>query len=586
MSTRPAEVRTPLAKAKAIALPAIGAVAALSFFVNLLVFVAPLYSLQVYDRVLTSRSGATLVMLSLIAAFLFIATSVIEHFRARALVHVSVRVEETLAEPAFDGALAAARLQKGGRHAQYLRDVESLREFVGGGAIIALLDAPWSPIFLAVCFIFHPLIGALATAGLVALLGLTVLNERITKNALIESSVLSISAIDKLSASLRNAEAIYGLGMASAIRRQWGERHIVALSRTLEAYGRGAAIVGATKLLRLMLQSGMLGLGAWLSIRQEISPGIMIAASLVMGRALAPVEGVVGQWKSIVGALSAAKRLAQLFAAFPAEAEPMAFPTPDAKLVVEALGVAAPGTSNALIHNVSLQLEPGDTLAIVGKSGCGKSTLARALVGAWPATVGTIRLDGYKITHFGRDQLGSLLGYLPQDVELFAGTVRDNICRFKDDVTDEAVIAAALAAGAHEVIQRLPNGYATAIGEGGSGLSGGQRQRIGLARAMFGEPILVVLDEPDSNLDGDGEVSLLNAVLALKTRRATTVIVTHKPEILMACDKVAVMNNGTIVKFGRRDEMIPHVMRADTAAIAKPRPGEPPRPVAAHRAVA
>lgn len=552
---------SPLALARqALLRPVIG-VAALSLAANLLVFVPSLFMLNVYDRVLTSRNGTTLVMLLLIAAVLLAIYAALEHLRGKALVRASVLVDDIMAGPVFHATLQASLKARGPQHVQTVRDIDTVRDFVASGAIVTLIDAPWAPIFIAVCFLFHPWLGAVTLFGAVLLLVLSLLNERLTKGALIEASLHSIRALDRLTGSLRNAEAIQGLGMIEAIRSIWAAEHEKSLAKSTRASEMASLLQSAAKFLRNGLQIAILAVGAWLVIRQEITGGVMFAASLIMGRALAPLEQAVGHWKSLVMARSAVQRLKRFFAE--AGADPVqrpGLPAPQGRIDLEDVTILAPGTRRALVRGASLSIPKGAVVAVVGKTGSGKSTLARALIGAWTPAAGAVRLDGNDLRHFDRDTLGRHFGYLPQDVELFEGSVRDNIARFSPDATDEAVVAAAMMAGAHDVIQRLDQGYATEIGEDGLGLSGGQRQRVGLARALFGHPAIVVLDEPNANLDGDGDAALSNAIRAMRARGTTVVIVTHKTGQLVLTDSILLMHEGQIVRYGPTAQMLPQIL--------------------------
>ncbi|MHB2166904.1 type I secretion system permease/ATPase [Alsobacter sp. R-9] len=560
--------RDPLSKALRAIRPAVAAVFVFSLFINLMVFIPSVYMLQVYDRVMTSRNETTLLMISAIVVALLFAYAALEHLRSKILVQAGLRFDDVLSGPAFDAALQAALRQRGSHHAQVLRDVDAVRDFIGGAGIVTLLDAPWVPIFLVVCFLFHPLIGAVAFVGAAALFLIALLNELLTRRPLVEASLLAIASHERLSASLRNAEAIRGLGMARAVRGRWQAHHQEALEKQVLAGERGGLLLAASKVLRLVLQVAILGAGAWLAIRQEISPGVMFAASLIMGRALSPVEQAVGQWRSFVTARAARQRLVRLFAEHPAVQPRLRLPPPRGRVDVEGLTVLAPGTQSAVVRRVTFALQPGEVMAVVGPTGSGKSSLARALVNAWPAAGGSVRIDGNDIAHYDVDQFGAAIGYLPQDIELFAGTIAENISRFgpRDDA---AVVAAAEAAQAHAVIQRLPEGYDTVVGEDGVGLSGGQKQRLGLARALYGSPCLVVLDEPNSNLDGEGDAALVAAIAGLKARGATVVIITHKPNLLGVVDKVLVMHEGEARKVGMRDEMLPLILGPNVAAVVR-----------------
>ena len=537
--------------------PALLAAGGLSIFINLLVFVSPLYTMQIYDRVLTSRNGMTLLLLSMIALALFISYAALEHFRSRVLVQTGIRFDEIVSGEAFETALAQALRTSSSHHVQLLRDVDTLRDVLSGGVITSLMDAPWTPIFLAICFLLHPLIGLVALLGAIAILAIAFLNERLTKAPLIAASHKSLNALDRLTSSLRNAEAIRGLGMGSAVRSTWAVTHGEALTESAKAGERGGTLLALSKFLRMAIQVAIMGVGAYLAIHQEISGGVLFAASLIVGRALAPVEAAVSQWRALVSARTSFARLDKALSARSTQRRPMKLPSLTGHISVEALTVIVPGSQLPAVAEVSFRLAAGEVVAVVGQSGSGKSSLARALVGAWSAARGCVRIDGNDIRHFDPDVLGRSLGYLPQDVELFAGTIRDNIARFREDASDEQVVEAAQLASAHSMIQRLPQGYDTVIGDNGAGLSGGQRQRIGLARALFGRPVFVVLDEPNANLDGDGDRALADAIQMLRSRRVTIVIINHRPNLLALVDKIIFMHEGRIGRAGTRDELLP-----------------------------
>ncbi len=462
-----------------------------------------------------------------------------------------------LSGEAFETALAQALRTSSSHHVQLLRDVDTLRDVLSGGVITSLMDVPWTPVFLGICFLLHPLIGIVALVGALAILAVAFINERTTKAPLIAASFKSLHALDRLTSSLRNAEAIRGLGMGSAVRSAWSATHGEALAEGAKAGQRGGTLLATSKFLRMAVQVAIMGVGAYLAIHQEISGGVLFAASLIMGRALAPVEAAVSQWRAIVSARTSYARLDEAFRTRATERRPMRLPPLAGAISVEGLTVIVPGSQLPAIAEVSFRLTPGEVVAVVGQSGSGKSSLARAMVGAWPAAQGCVRIDGNDIRHFDSNFLGQSLGYLPQDVELFAGTVRDNIARFRDGASDEEVVEAAQLASAHAMIQRLPQGYDTVIGENGAGLSGGQRQRIGLARALFGRPVFVVLDEPNANLDGDGDRALADAIQMLRKRQVTIVIINHRPNLLSLVDKIVFMHEGRIGRAGTRDELLP-----------------------------
>lgn len=560
---------SPLADAFRQIRPGLLAAGGLSIFINLLVFVSPLYTMQIYDRVLTSRNGMTLLLLSLIALALFISYAALEHYRSRVLVQTGMQFDHLLSGEAFETALGRSLATSSSHHVQLLRDVDTLREVLSGGVITSLMDVPWTPIFLAMCFLLHPMIGLVALTGAVVILALAFLNERVTKAPLVAAMSKNLHALDRLTSSLRNAEAIRALGMGPAVRASWAVTHGQALVEGARAGERGGSLLAISKFLRMALQVAIMGVGAYLAIQQEISGGVLFAASLIMGRALAPVEAAVSQWKALVAARTSFSRLDNALRDRVTERPPMRLPPLKGEISVEAATVLVPGSQMPAISEVSFQLAPGEVVAVVGQSGSGKSSLARALVGAWPLARGCVRIDGNDIRHFDANFLGRSLGYLPQDVELFAGTVRDNIARFREDASDEAVVEAAHLASAHAMIQRLPKGYDTVIGDNGAGLSGGQRQRIGLARALFNKPVLVVLDEPNANLDGDGDRALANAIQELRKQRMTIVIINHRPNLLAAVDKIIFMHEGRVGRIGTREEMLPALLGQTVAPMRR-----------------
>jgi ATP-binding cassette, subfamily C, bacterial len=425
-----------------------------------------------------------------------------------------------------------------------------------GSGLIAMCDAPWFPIFVFACFLLHPWFGYLAIAGSGITLGLTFLNERATKTKLNDAGRASMMANQSAQSMLRNTEVLQAMGMLGAIRKIWSGHHDSTLALQASASDRAGVILAITKFFRVFMQTAILGAGAYLVIQRELSPGGMIAGSILIGRAMQPIEVAVGSWKGFVGARSAYERIRGLFTIAGAEHERMSLPRPRGALQVAELVAAAPGPNNpAILKNVTFGLEPCEFVGIVGPSAAGKSSLARVLVGVWPALRGAVRLDGSDLSHWNPEELGRHVGYLPQDVELFSGTIAQNIARFQEIDTEEVIFAARLA-GCHELIQHLPLGYNTQIGEGGQALSGGQRQRIGLARALYGKPNLIVLDEPNANLDSAGEEALLAAAQKLKSMSVTVVIITHKINILAVVDKILIMADGSVQAFGAREVIL------------------------------
>ncbi|WP_284180327.1 type I secretion system permease/ATPase [Rhabdaerophilum sp. SD176] len=547
--------------------PAILSAIFFSFFINLLVFVSPLYMLQIYDRVLASRNETTLVVLTIIAAFLLFIYAILETLRSRILVRAGILFDERIATPIFDAIHRANLRNPGGGHHQGLRDIDSVREFLTGAGLIALCDLPWVPIFVFACFLLHPWFGYIAIVGAVGILALTLINEKTTSNILGMASTSAIQANNQAQSVLRNGEVLHAMGMLEALRSLWVTRHQSTLSWQAMASDRAGLLVAFTKFFRMFLQTAILGVGAYLAIHGVVSAGAMIAASIIIGRALAPIELVVGNWKGLVNARGAKARLEKLLDIAGAEEDRIPLPRPEGRLEVENLVAGAPGGNKPILKGLTFAIEPGETLCVVGPSAAGKSSLVRVLTGIWPKANGTVRLDGAELSHWDPQALGQFVGYLPQDVELFAGSVAENISRFRDVEADE-IIAVAKLAGCHDLIQGLAEGYNTQIGEGGAALSGGQRQRIALARALFGNPALVILDEPNSNLDSAGEEALLRAIQELKARGTTVILVTHKVNILTAADKVLVLTQGALQAFGPREKVLGKVMGPQPVAIA------------------
>ena len=550
-----------------------------SFFINLLMFVSPLYMLQIYDRVITSRSEPTLVALTVLAAVLICIYAVLEMLRSRLLVRAGLLFDEKIASPVFNAVHRGNLRQPGANHVQSLRDVDTLREFLTGSGLIAMCDAPWFPIFVFACFLLHPLFGYLALAGSAITLGLTFLNEKMTKNQLNSAGRASMMANQNAQSMFRNAEVMHAMGMLESVKRIWTKHHVNTLQLQASASDRAGLIVAATKFFRMFLQTAILGTGAYLVIQKELSPGAMIAGSILIGRALAPIELAVGSWKGFVAARSSFERLRVLFTVAGAEPDNMSLPRPQGALQVSDLIASAPGQNEVILKGVTFGLAAGEAVGVVGPSAAGKSSLARVLVGVWPVLRGAVRLDGSDLSHWNPEELGRYVGYLPQDVELFAGTVAQNIARFQEIDTEQVIFAAQLA-GCHELIQHLPQGYNAQIGEGGQALSGGQRQRIGLARALYGRPSFVVLDEPNANLDAAGEEALLTAIQNLRAMKTTVVIITHKINILSAVDKILVMADGAVKAFGVRDVVLQSLMGPRVVSTS---PAPAPAPQAGRR---
>lgn len=539
-----------------------------SFFINLLVFVGPLYMLQIYDRVLTSRNELTLIFLTLIVAFLFLVYALLEKVRSAVLVRAGLLFDSKTRGELFESVMRGTLKQPGSAHYLLLREIDVIREFLTGSGLIAFCDVPWVPVFVAVCFLLHPWFGWTALAGAIIIFSLAVANELLTRQNLKEAGRNASVAGAFVASTFRNAEVLHAMGMWRPLRDRWLGQQKETLKLQALASDRAGGLVAATKFVRMFLQSAILGIGAYLAIHSEVTAGAMIAASIIMGRALAPVELVVSQWKTFLQARSAYDRITELLNVLPAEAQRMGLPPPQGQLNVQGIVVVPPGASRPVLQNITFAVEPGSTLGIIGPSAAGKSSLVRAIVGVWPLVHGAIRIDGAELSHWNSEQLGQHIGYLPQDVELFSGTVAENISRFQPTPSEDQIVAAANMAGVNEMIQSLPAGYNTQIGDGGQSLSGGQRQRIALARALYGMPALVILDEPNASLDSDGEAALMTALQRLKAEKRTVLLITHKTNILSITDKILVMAQGQVQAFGNRDEIFAKLLAPRVATTA------------------
>jgi ATP-binding cassette subfamily C protein len=530
-----------------------------SLAINLLYLAGPLYMLQVYDRVINSASQITLLMLTIVLLVAFSALAGLDLVRARVLTRASIRLDRLLAgrvlTATMDGAIRGVPPTS-----QTLRDFDTYRQFITGAGIHAIFDMPWAPIYILVIFILHPYLGLFAFVSAIALIGLAVLGQWRIQGPMAESNATASRNYAFTDMSLRNAEVVRAMGMMPGLLQRWDRDRSRALERQVTASDRAASNASLVRFFRLSMQSLILGLGAYLVIERLITVGAMFAASILLGRALQPVEQIVGSWRGFVSARGAFLRVRELLTAHPPHDAGLTLPRPKGQLSVEALSYAAPGTSKPILRGVTFQIEPGEVLGIIGQSGAGKSTLARHLVGVQAPSAGAVRLDGSEVSTWIKSSLGQHLGYLPQDIELFADSVAANICRFEQG-RDNEVIRAAQMAGVHDMILRLPKGYDTQVGEGGAILSGGYRQRIALARAVYGNPSLVVLDEPSSNLDGEGDAALADCILQLKKRGTTVVIISHRPSTLNAVDKVLILRDGVVEMFGPRHEVLARLTR-------------------------
>ncbi len=538
------------------------AVGAFSLCINVLMLAPSLYMLQVYDRVLNSRNETTLLMLSLILAGLYLLYAALEWVRSMVLVRVGVRLDLALDGRVFNAAFERNLRSGGGNAAQALGDLQVVRQFLTGNGLFAFFDAPWAPIYLLVITAFHPLLGVVALVGTLLLVALAWLTNRVTHPPLAEAQRLAAHSSSQINNHLRNAEVIESMGMLDNLRDRWFAKHVSMLRLQAQASDRAGVLSALTRFLRMLLQSLMLGLGAWLVLDNKLTGGMMIAGSILAGRALAPVELAIGTWRGFLSARDAYGRLEELLRQFPVREAGLELPPPTGLVAVEGVTAVPPGTRRTVLSNLSLQIPAGQAIGVIGPSGAGKSSLARLLVGVWPAAAGVVRLDGADIFRWEKAQLGPYIGYLPQDVELFEGTIAENIARF-GEVDSTKVVEAAQRAGVHELILRFPDGYDTQIGVGGAVLSGGQRQRIGLARAMYGDPVLVVLDEPNSNLDDMGEAALVAAIRDLKQAGRTVVLITHRTNVLAAVDALLVLRDGALVLYGPRDEVMARLNSAN-----------------------
>ncbi len=526
-----------------------------SLFINLLMLTAPLYMLQVYDRVVTSRSLETLLFLTLIMLFMFGVMGVLEWVRSRILVRVSNQLDQNLSQRVYAAMFEMGIRDPESRTAQPLSDFTSVRQFMTGNGVIAFFDAPWLPIYIGILFLFHPSFGWFAIAAAVILFCVAVFNERTTKDLLSEANGENIKAQNLATSNLRNAEVLHAMGMLPKIMGRWHQQHESFLEKQTAASDKAGIFTNLSKVLRLIFQSMILGLGAYYVVLNEMSAGMMIAGTILLGRALAPMDLLINSWSGFNNARIAYRRLEKLLTRIPANQRNMQLPTPEGRVTMENLLVVPPGSKTAAIRGVNIEVLPGEQVGIVGPSAAGKSTLARAMLGIWPVAGGAVRIDAAEVQHYNSDELGPHIGYLPQDIELFNGTVSENIARFSD-IDPDKVVNAAKKAGVHEMVLKLPDAYDTSIGVDSGALSGGQRQRIGLARALYNSPKIIMLDEPNSNLDEQGEAALSNTMQILKQEGATVFVISHRTSILRYIDKLLVLREGQVQFFGPRDEVM------------------------------
>ncbi|MDP1684258.1 type I secretion system permease/ATPase [Hydrogenophaga sp.] len=532
-----------------------------SAFINLLMLVPSLYMLQVYDRVLASGNQTTLLMLTIMVVGTYLLMNGLELVRSFLLIRVGAQLDQRLNQRVYTAAFEQNLKRAGGNAGQALNDLTTVRQFVSGNGLFAFFDAPWFPVYLAVIFLFDWVLGVFAVGGTLLLIGLAWANEVVSRKPLAEANAMSVAAGNLATNNLRNAEVIEAMGMLPNLMGRWYQLHSRFLKLQGEASEKAGVVTALSKFARVSLQSLILGLGALLALENRITPGMMIVGSILMGRALAPVDQLINVWKGWSATRSAYQRLADLLSAHPARERGMALPRPQGQLVLEAVTAMPPGSGVPALRNLQFQLPPGEVLGVIGPSGSGKSTLARLLVGVWPASAGKVRLDGSDVYQWNKDELGPHVGYLPQDIELFGGTVSENIARF-GEIDPQKVIAAATLAGVHDLILHFPQGYDTVLGDGGAGLSGGQKQRIGLARALYGDPALIVLDEPNSNLDDLGEQALLAALTQLRQQGKTLVVVSHRTSILAVTTRLLLLRQGSLQAFGPTRDVLAELARA------------------------
>jgi ATP-binding cassette subfamily C exporter for protease/lipase len=537
----------------------------LSFLANILLLTSSVYMLQIFDRVLASGSVDTLIWLTVIALVAIAVYGVLEYARRLVLNRTGAWIEAELSPPVMRRAIAA-RLARGRSEAD-LNDVADMRSFVAGDAILAFFDAPWTPVFIAVIWMMHPLLGVIAIGGAVVLFVVALINDRLTRKKSAAAGRQMQTARRDAGQFIGNAETLAGLGMIGAVVRRWQSLHAAGDAQARRAGDITSLLFNLSRALRLGLQVAILGAAAWLVLQAELTAGGMIAASIILSRALSPVERAISAWKSYGSYRAARGRLATLFAKSGAPQERIELPRPKGQLSLTGVSLMAPATGTPILKGIGFRLAAGEICGVLGPSGSGKTTLCKLLVGAWAPSMGVIRLDGADVADWDSESLGAHVGYLPQSVELFSGTVAENIARL-GEIDDAKVLAAAQAAGAHEMILSLPEGYETDIGQYADQISGGQRQRIGLARALYGGPALLVLDEPNSNLDGMGEAALLTALRGIKERGATVILVSHLPHLLRLTDRVVVLKDGAVARFGPRDDVLQEMMQAGKKAQA------------------
>ena len=543
--------------------------AAFSFFSNLLYLALPLYTYQIYGRVLISQSVPTLVVLTLVTMFVFVVSSAIDSVRAEILINYGVLLDQRVSGRVFNAMFDDSVRGGSGARSQAMRDLDTFRQSLTGIAAAAFFDVPWIPVFLIVLYIIDPMVGIVTTVGAIALFGLALWQERVIRGSSREASDAGLKSYAFTETAMRNAEVVRAMGMLPTLGNAWAKHRQVTIERGAVTSEKSNNFTNAIKAVRMAIQVLIIAVGAYLIVKGKIHQGLLFANMILASRALQPIEKIVGSWEPLNAMARAHGRLMTLLA----QAEPTppatALPRPRGRLTAENINYAPPGATRLLLNNINFALEAGEMMGVIGPSGAGKSTLARVLMGIWRPNNGVVRLDGADVFGWDRKDLGQYVGYLPQDTELFAGSIRNNIARFRDDVTDEAVIRAAQLAGVHDLILKMPRGYETDVGEGGLTLSAGQRQRVGLARAMLNDPAFIVLDEPNASLDAEGEEALMKALDSMKANGATVVIISHKPSIFRAADKMLVLREGRIELFGPRDQVMARLMKPTEVRVVE-----------------
>jgi len=529
-----------------------------SFLINILMLVPPIYMLQIYDRVLSSKSKDTLFMLTLIVVVLFITMALLEIIRSKILIKIGNRIDNNLSNRIFDSLFQLEKVNPNKASSSYISNLTQMRQFLTGSGVFAFFDAPWITIYLLILFLFHPMFGYFALFTIFILLIITLVNEITTKQKINIATVDNLSSNNYLDSTLKNADVVNTMGMKKDIKDIWQKKYYSFLRAQNDASDSASVWTNLSKNFRLLAQSLILGLGAYLAIDQEITPGMMIAASIILGRTLAPLDLIISSWRHFITYRSSYKRIESLLHDFPKKEQLTSIPITKAELLLENMVLTPPLGDAPTIKGISLQINEGDVVAIIGNSGAGKSTLVKGILDIWPISEGKVKIDNVDMQLLNKEEIGSSIGYLPQDIELFEGTISQNISRFKE-LNSDKVIKAAKIAGVHEMIVKFPKGYDSSIGSGGTKLSGGQRQRIGLARAIYNNPRLIILDEPNSNLDKAGEEALLNCIKVLKENLTTVLIITHKENILEITNKIAILENGTLKEFNETNIILNNI---------------------------